>query len=141
MSELTLPPVAKSFYAHCKKCEADRYHRVLAHTTARSAKIECEICHSKKTYTLPKAGGTKTKTGVVAKRAAGARRSHTGDYEVRVQNTQNKDATPYSIKGKFSENEKINHAKFGIGFVLKTFDDKVEVIFSDEVKSLMQNRT
>lgn len=140
--EVTLPPVAKSFFTMCKKCEADRYHRVLAHTTATSAKIECEICKSKKTYTLPKATTGKTaakKTGTGTK-AAGAKRSHTGDYEVRVQSAANKEGTAYSIKAKFSENEKISHPKFGIGFVLKVFDHKVDVIFSDEVKSLMHGR-
>lgn len=141
MSELSLPPVAKSFYTFCKKCEADRYHVVLAHKTATSASIQCEICKSKKTYSLPKPGAAKGKT--TGGRAGGAsvpRRSHTGDYEVRMQNMQNKDATPYSIKGKFAENQKLNHAKFGIGFVIKTYDDKVDVIFTDEVKTLMHNR-
>lgn len=139
MSELTLPPVAKSFYTFCKKCEADRYHVVLAHKTATSASIQCEICKSKKSYSLPKAGGTKSKTGGTG-RAGAPRRTHTGDYEVRVQNMQGTDATPYSIKGKFSENQKLNHAKFGIGFVIKTYTDKVDVIFPDEVKTLMHNR-
>lgn len=139
MSELSLPPVAKSFYTFCKKCEADRYHVVLAHKSATSASIQCEICKSKKTYSLPKPGAAKKTTTRTTGTGSG-RRSHTGDYEVRSQSMQNKEATPYSIKGKFSENEKINHAKFGIGFVIRTFDDKVEVIFSDEVKSLMQNR-
>ena len=139
MSELTLPPVAKSFYTFCKKCEADRYHTVLAHKTAKSASIQCEICKSKKSYSLPKPGSAKKSTARTTGTGT-SRRSHAGDYEVRSQNMQNKEATPYSIKGKFSENEKINHAKFGIGFVIRTFDDKVEVIFSDEVKSLMQNR-
>lgn len=140
MSELSLPPVAKSFYTFCKKCEADRYHVVLAHKSATSASIQCEICKSKKTYSLPKAGAAKSTKSGGPGRAGAPRRTHTGDYEVRLQNGQSEAATSYSIKGRFSENEKINHAKFGIGFVIKTYPDKVDVIFTDEVKTLMHNR-
>ncbi|MGE5084935.1 MAG: hypothetical protein ACM3MG_01440, partial [Bacillota bacterium] len=67
----TLPPVAKSFFAFCKKCDADRYHVVLAHTSATSAKIKCEICGSQKTYSLPK---TQTKTGKPLTGAAAKKR-------------------------------------------------------------------
>ena len=148
MSELTLPPVAKSFYTHCKKCEGDRYHRVLAHKTATTAKIECEICKSVKTYSLPKAGSASPSarrlSGAAAtgsaKKAAASARSHTGQYEIFNTNKMADEATPYSIKGSFKESQKLNHAKFGIGFVVKAYDEKIDVIFVDEVRSLMQNR-
>ena len=58
MNQLILPPVAKSFYTFCKKCDVDRYHMVLAHTSSTTAKIECEVCHSRKTYSLPKTGSS-----------------------------------------------------------------------------------
>ena len=51
---LVLPAVAKNVLYQCKKCDAERYHRVLAHTSETSAKIECEICGSKKTFKLTK---------------------------------------------------------------------------------------
>lgn len=139
MSQLTLPPVAKSFYTFCKKCDADRYHIVLAHTSSTTAKIECEVCHSRKSYSLPKTQERRTSSKTVNS-AETRRKSHTGEYELRTQNTQAKDALPFSIKTKFEENQKINHPKFGIGFVQKTYDEKIDVIFSDEVKSLLHNR-
>jgi hypothetical protein len=81
------------------------------------------------------------KTGTAAARAGVARKnSHTGEYELRTQKQSEKPATPYSIKSKYSENEKIQHVKFGVGFVQKTYDEKIDVIFVDEVKSLIQNR-
>lgn len=148
MSQLTLPAVAKSFYTMCKKCEGDRYHRVLAHKTSTSAKIECEICKSVKTYTLPKTGSdspsARRLTGAAgaasAKKAAASARSHTGQYEIFNTNRMADEATPYSIKGSFKETQKLNHPKFGIGFVVKAYNDKVDVIFTDEVRTLMHNR-
>lgn len=148
MSQMSLPPVAKSFYAFCKKCDADRYHRVLAHKTSTSAKIECEICKSVKTYSLPKTGSASPSArrlsgaagAASAKKAASSARSHTGQYEIFNTNGMGKEATPYSIKGSFKESQKLNHPKFGVGFVIKTYNDKVDVIFSDEVRTLMQNR-
>lgn len=145
MSQLTLPAVAKSLYTFCKKCDADRYHRVLAHVSSTSAKIECEICKSRKTYSLPKTLDKKTviKRTVGSGSSAGTSRkstNHTGDYELYVQKYQDNQATPFSIKAQFKDNQKIDHVKFGIGFVIKTYTDKIDVIFKDEVKSLIHNK-
>jgi hypothetical protein len=139
MTQMTLPPVAKSFYTFCKKCEAERYHKVLTHTSSSSAKIECEVCHSKKTYTLPKAGGVKRiSTGA---RAVSARRSsHADEYNQLMMNRGDEVGIPFNIRTKFELDQKIEHAKFGAGFVKTVQSDRIDVMFSDEVKTLMHNK-
>ncbi len=139
-----LPPVAKSFFAFCKKCDADRYHVVLAHTTAKSAKIKCEVCGSQKSYSLPKAGGaTKGAAKVTRTRAnseSARRSSHNAEYEAMMQAQESSKEISYSVKGHFQLNQKINHPKFGLGIVRGVHMDKVEVVFSDEVRNLVHNR-
>ncbi|MFP5520401.1 MAG: hypothetical protein ACLGGX_10890 [Bdellovibrionia bacterium] len=146
MTSLSLPPVAKSFFTFCKKCDADRYHVVMAHTTATSAKMKCEVCHSVKTYTLPKQGN-KTSTGktltgaALAKRAASEnsrRSSHKNEYEMLM--SQDAATFDYSMKTKFAKGSKLNHPKFGMGFIKEAMNDKIEVIFPEEVKTLIHNR-
>ncbi|MNK07371.1 hypothetical protein D3C87_252840 [compost metagenome] len=145
MTMNTLPPVAKSFFAFCKKCDADRYHVVLAHTSASSAKIECEICKSKKTYTLPKA---QTRTGKPLTGAAAKKReatmnsrksSHRNEYEMLMSNDGAQTAS-YNMKAKFEKNTKLQHPKFGMGFIKDAQQDKIEVVFEDEVRTLIHNR-
>lgn len=145
MTTLTLPPVAKSFYTSCKKCGADRYHVVLAHTSSTSAKMQCEICKSKKTFTIPKEGTPKkvVRTGASStNKSTGAYkpRNHSNDYELRHQNQLMKEAIAYSIKQTFKENQKVQHPKFGLGFVIKVLPDRVDVIFTDEVRTLIHNK-
>ena len=137
-----LPPVAKSFFAFCKKCDADRYHVVVAHTTARTAKIKCEVCGSQKSYSLPKAAGTSAKPKTTRPRTGtetARRSSHNAEYENLMSSEAGKES-PYSIKGKFKLNEKISHPKFGLGVVRGVHQEKVEVIFADEVRNLGHNR-
>ena len=136
---MTLPPVAKSFYMHCKKCDGDRYHTVLAHTSSTKAKMQCEICKSIKAYSLPKATSTR-KPGSTNSTKNSRAKSHTGEYENRIQNQQAKEAIPYSTKTTFSEKQKIQHPKFGIGFVQKAAIDRIDVIFSDEIKILIHSK-
>lgn len=147
MTMHTLPPVAKSIFTFCKKCDADRYHVVLAHTTSTSAKIECEICKSKKTYSLPKEGSAKSASGkaltgaAAAKRTASAnarRSSHNNEYTMLMENDC--ETIPYTMKTKIPKSVKINHPKFGLGFVRDAVADKIEVVFSDEVRTLIHNR-
>lgn len=56
-----LPPVAKRLYLFCKKCDSNRYFMVLAHKTERSARLECEGCKAKKSFTIKKTKNSKKK--------------------------------------------------------------------------------
>jgi hypothetical protein len=145
MSELTLPPVAGRVYTVCKKCDAERYHIVLAHTNATSAKVECEICHSKKTYKLAGSKPAKAKavTGAAATKKAAAAESrksaHSKEYGELVSKSGG-DAANYSMKTKFANNQKIKHPKFGVGVIRISLPEKIEVMFEDEVRVLVHNR-
>ncbi len=144
-----LPPVAKSFHTFCKKCDADRYHTVLTHTSATSAKIECEVCHSKKTYSLAKAktsaksaaGAVKKTTKTGAPRKVGSRKtSHADEFNALMLNRGAEKGIPFSIKTKFELNQKMDHSKFGPGFVKGVLIDRIDVMFEEEVKTLMHNK-
>ncbi|MBX3019587.1 MAG: hypothetical protein KF767_16990 [Bdellovibrionaceae bacterium] len=144
MAESTLaelPAVAKSIYLECKKCEAERYHKVLAHTTATSAKVECEVCGSKKTYKLPsakKAAAKKPGTGKPRVARASKAEEHKNEFEKLMGG--NGEAQKYNMKLKFENNAKIDHPKFGMGVVRSSLSDKIEVVFQDEVRNLVHNR-
>jgi len=141
MSELALPPVAKSFFTFCKKCNADRYHKVITHTSSTSAKIECEVCHSKKAYSLPKAGtARKAPVKKDATKKTGRRSSHADEYNQLMMNRGSEAGIPFSIRTKFTLNQKIDHPKFGAGFVKAVLIDRMDVIFQDELKTLIHNK-
>ncbi len=144
MTQTSLPPVAKSFFTFCKKCDVDRYHKVITHTSSTSAKIECEVCHSKKTYTLPKAGSAMAKktnktTSTGAKKTS-RKSSHADEYGQLMTNHGSEKGLPFSIKSKYELNQKIDHPKFGAGFVKSVLIDRVDVMFQDELKTLMHNK-
>lgn len=148
MAELSLPAVASRVFTSCKKCDAERYHIVLAHTNATSAKVECEVCHSKKTYKLPSAKGTKSTgvkkvTGAAATKKAQAaenrKNAHSREFGELVASAQS-DEQNYTMKTKFAQNDKIKHPKFGVGVIKVSLQDKIEVIFEDQVRMLVHNR-
>jgi hypothetical protein len=142
MAEQTvLPPVASRFYTDCKKCDAERYHIVLAHPTSTSAKIECEVCHAKKTYKLASSKPKKVSGAAATKKAQAveARKSaHSKEYSNLLASAG--DAQKYTMKGSFTLNQKIDHPKFGLGIVKVAMPEKIEVVFSDEIRLLVHNR-
>ena len=138
-----LPPVAKSFHTFCKKCNAERYHIVLTHTSPTSAKIECEVCHSKKTFTLKKVGSPMAKKATAAKgtRKVGSRKnSHADEFNSLLSKRSDEKGIPFSIKTKFEKDQKIDHSKFGPGFVKSIMIDRIDVMFEEEVKTLLHNK-
>jgi len=141
----SLPAVASRFYTDCKKCDAERYHIVLAHTSATAAKVECEICHSKKTFKLAadKKAPKKVSGAAATKKAQASearKNAHAKEFHELVENAAG-DAQSYNMKLKFLINQKIQHPKFGVGVIKTTHPDKVEVIFADEVRMLVHNRS
>lgn len=138
-----LPAVGKSFYVDCKKCGTERYHTVLAHKTARSAKVKCEVCGSQKSYSLPKVQ-QRTKPSRPRTKAPTEemkRNAHSAEYDKLMQEHETNPTQNYNMKIKFELNHKLHHPKFGLGLVRSVHLDKIEVVFPDEVRNLVHNRT
>ena len=135
-----LPAVAKKVYFKCNKCDTDRYQVVLSHTSATSAKLECEVCKSKNTFKLeepkarrtavPKKPGTKTKSKAS---------SHVAKW-TQLRDSNGDKAIGYNMKKGFEVGAALEHPKFGLGFVVNVSDAAIQVIFEDEQRQLVHNR-
>ncbi len=137
----TLPAVASNFYTVCKKCEVDRYHKVLAHTGPSSAKLQCEVCGAKSTYKLAKAKpAKKTSTGKVRQTSAVKKNQHNEEYAGLRDRYASSPKQAYNMRMKFNLDQVLEHPKFGVGFVRTAQVDKIEVVFEDEVRLLIHNR-
>lgn len=139
----TLPPVAKSIFIFCKKCDANRYQTVLAHKTETSASVKCEVCKAKSTFKLASAKAPRKLSGAVAKRRADnqavKKNAHLTEYNS-LASSMKGEAQGYNMRNKFTMNSGIQHPKFGLGYVKTAMPDKVEVVFEDEVRLLVHNR-
>jgi hypothetical protein len=150
MADSQLPQVAKSFSTFCKKCNEERYHTVLTHTTETSAKVQCENCKAKSTYKLgaprkaaaPKATGPRKVAGAALARSEAKKTAAANHHKSEFDSLMAKsgETAKYSMKVKFATNQKLQHPKFGPGVVRNSFSDKIEVVFQDEVRQLVHNR-
>ena len=133
----TLPAVASNVFTACKKCQADRYHKVLAHKTETSAQVQCEVCKAKKTYKLPK-------PPKVAKpkkpRKASSKTPAGPTWEALKTEIGTDSVQPYKMSANFKAKTAINHPKFGIGFVTTSLPQKIEVVFENGPVALVHNR-
>lgn len=150
MAEEALPAVAKSIFVPCKKCGEDRYQTVIAHTSSTAAKLKCEVCGASNTYKIgaaakkakapktPKVPGAAKAAREAAAKTAKAS-AHKTEYDKLVSESE---STPqkYNMKGNFKLNDKVDHPKFGLGVIRTSLQDKIEVVFEDEVRSLVHNR-
>ncbi len=130
-----LPAVGQNVFVACKKCAADRYHKVLAHATAASAKLQCEVCKSKKTFKLPKPKKPKSKRP--AKKNSGAAIPEWGTLKDQLGSSG---ILPYKMSDHFELEVAIQHPKFGLGFVMLSMPQRIDVVFEDGLKSLIHNR-
>lgn len=132
-----LPAVAKNILLECKKCEGEKFHRVLAHKTKTSASVQCEICGSKKTFKLPAASKGKKKTGGRKRKPVVTQQEI---WKKQKDEYSGPDPQVYNMRSSFEPNIAIDHPKFGLGFVVEVYPDKIQVSFEEEAKALVHNR-
>jgi transcription elongation factor Elf1 len=148
-----LPAVAKNIHLACKKCGVDRFHVVVAHTTATSAKVKCEVCGASKTFKLESAKAKKSSTSVggvkekkapkapgTGKKAEAERAAYSELYNKLKSDIGLGKIINYTMKAKFDIAHAIKHPNFGIGFVTRSTIDRIEVAFESGGKSLVHNR-
>ncbi|MBW2561707.1 MAG: hypothetical protein JRE40_12745 [Deltaproteobacteria bacterium] len=135
-------PVAQNIATRCTKCKMELNHTVISHTLGGIvARVKCRTCGSEHKYYPEKkkatpraarsAGSTATKTAAARKAAAAAL-----DFEALSEKLKDRERVPYSMSGSFKLNDVIDHAAFGMGIVIKVSHQRIEVLFSDALKTL-----
>lgn len=137
-----LPAVARNIHLMCKKCGVERYHVVVAHSTATSAKVKCEVCGASSTFKLAKAKAPKAaKSGTAKKRTSKKSEPDMGAMWADLKTQIGTDRViPYNMKTKFSLANAIEHPKFGIGFVTNATNERIDVVFQEGGRALVHNR-
>lgn len=135
---MTLPAVAKKVFYSCKKCETERYQVVVAHATVKSARLECEVCKTKNLMTIeePK----RPRTAVPKKKPSASKVTKDLARWQQLRDTQTEKPTPYNMKTTFETGAALEHPKFGLGFVIHSSVQAIQVVFEDAERSLVHNR-
>ena len=139
MSQLT---VSKDVLSYCTKCKLNLGHTIVAmKDSVHIAKVKCNTCNTIQSFKDPsqakqKANKTRTrKTSLTPSKVISV-----ADLWMEKMSSAKKKSTPYAMDGKFREGDIIDHVKFGPGIVEKVVDDKIEVIFRHEIKTLVHNK-
>lgn len=143
MSQLT---VGKDVLSYCSKCKLNLNHTIVAMKDSQTiAKVKCNTCKTMHAFKDPSQSKTKS-TGTRIKKVASPTKSSSNkivsvsDLWMDKMSNTTKKSTPYSVKTKFHEGDIIDHVKFGPGIVEKVIDDKIEVVFRHEIKTLVHNK-
>ena len=146
MAELS---VGKEVLSHCSKCKLILAHIIVTMKDTKTAdKVQCKTCKATHAFKDPSSSKTKTSVNKVIKTAkaksrTGSRKSTETVAELwtKAIGRNTTGTKSYTIKGSFITGDIIDHPTFGQGVVEKLIDDnKIEVLFQDDYRTLMHKK-
>ena len=138
MSQLT---VGKDVLSYCTKCKLNLGHTIVAMKDSKHiAKVKCNTCNTMQAYKDPSQSSKQNKTRTKKTASAPSKVVSVSDLWMEKMSSTKKKSTPYTIDAKFHQGDIIDHVKFGPGIVEKVVDDKIEVVFRHEIKTLVHNK-
>lgn len=128
--------------ALCNKCKAATVHVVVAIKSQEMVRVMCKICESMHRFKAPESKLAKKSAKLVkvkkAKLTPEAR--ETKKWNKLLLAADRDKAVAYSMSHAYSENDVIQHEKFGLGVVVKILDpSKISVVFEVGLKNMVQN--
>lgn len=137
MSQLT---VGKDVLSYCTKCKLNLGHTIVAMKDSKHiAKVKCNTCGAIQAFKDPSVSSKQNKTRKKSMLGPSKVISVSDLWMEKMSSTKKK-STPYAMDQKFTEGDILDHVKFGPGIVEKVVDDKIEVIFRHEIKTLVHNK-
>lgn len=61
-------------------------------------------------------------------------------YELLIKKFKEKKPIRYMMSGSFQKDDLIGHATFGMGVVMDAYSKKIDVLFSDQIRTLVCDR-
>lgn len=131
--------VGKDVLSYCSKCKLNLSHVIVAMKDVKSiAKVKCNTCGTMQAYKDPsRSNATKTRT---KKTDQPSKVISISDLWMEGISSTKVKSQPYDMGHKFKEGDVIDHTKFGPGIIQNVVDDKIQVIFRHEIKTLIHNK-
>lgn len=131
--------IAKDIVAYCTSCRMNLVHLIVAMESDKVVRVLCKTCKREHAYRAPKgmleSMGKKTKLNATAKK----KMEGPGDWELAMEQYNDQPAKLYTLAGIFMEGDKIDHSRFGMGFVRQLIKpNKMEVLFEEEIKIMVR---
>lgn len=134
--------------AYCSKCKLDTIHFITAIEGTLVSKVMCDVCSSYHKYRSPKSGDvaksskSKVKSASTEKKAPKTRRTRSTkiDWPASIDKMDTDTAVAYNLTDTYEDVDLIDHKTFGLGIIRKVHSDtKIEVLFEEGLKMLVQN--
>jgi len=123
----------------CSRCDNNMNHVVVAKGADNYvARVKCLICGSEHNYKHEPV--KKILSARILKISAAPKTSSYKLFEEARSSATNKVPVDYNIGNSYAKGTLLQHLNWGEGVVFKVFDDKIEVIFRDSIRTLVQNR-
>jgi hypothetical protein len=133
--------VGADIEAYCQKCKADTSHTIITKYEEEIRRVQCSTCGDVHTYRKPRGEvEEEVQEPISAKKRAAAKKPTWQEAMDKLGNKVHSLARIYSIRDCYEEGDWLNHPTFGLGFVVETGENKVDVAFEDERRVLVHNR-
>ncbi len=142
MLEGKKPEVGAEVEALCPKCKGATIHVIEVIKTPELMKVMCKACMASHRYRPATPENTKklVKTKKVKKAKVDAKSREEKKWNRMLEQADREKAISYNMNRSYTENDVIEHMKFGVGVVVKIMDtSKITVIFQDGLKNMVQN--
>jgi len=131
--------VGKEVLSYCNKCKLTLSHTIVSMKNKKTiGKVLCKTCQDTHSYKDPsKVKAHKKSTGIKPLH----KQDSVSDIWMEAVNKSKAKSQKYSPKTKFIIGDIIDHVTFGPGVVERLIDNnKIQVIFRHEIKTLIHNR-
>lgn len=141
MPEARKPEIGAEVEALCPKCKGATVHVIEVIKTPELMKVMCKTCLNSHRFRPPKGGAAKSlKTPKVKKPKLDPQTREERKWNRMLEHADREKAVSYTMNSSFTENDVIDHTKFGVGVVVKILDHgKITVIFQDGLRNMVQN--
>lgn len=131
--------IAQEIGAYCANCNRDVPHTITAMDEGRITGVICGSCKEEHPFKKPTEPVAPPKKGSSRKKAKPKNAQQiSDDWKAEMESVRGLSATVYTMKGKYSVGEKLDHHAFGIGLIQKLIScDKMEVLFECGQKLLV----
>lgn len=129
--------------SQCTRCRAVMNHTIVAMMEERVVRVQCNTCNGVHNYKEKKTAKVPAGKTAAAKKAPSAGRARKDPKAAERQEWENlrpamqsEQALGYRMDGKYKVKDLLKHPVFGLGVVVGSAPNKIEVLFEDGKKLL-----